>query len=86
MEKDSFTNHEIQLIKDDIFYLFSDGYIDQFGGENGRKFSSKAFRELLLSIHTKSMAEQRVILDENFDMWRGDLNQIDDVLVIGGRI
>ena len=86
VEKESFTNHEIQLIKGDVFYLFSDGYIDQFGGEAGRKFSSKAFRNLVLSMHSKSMAEQKVILEENFEIWRGEQNQIDDVLVIGGKV
>ena len=86
VEKESFTNHEIQLVKGDVFYLFSDGYIDQFGGPTGRKFSSKAFRNLVLSMHAKSMVEQELILGETFEKWHGDLNQIDDVLVIGGKV
>ena len=86
VEKESFTNHTIQLIKDDVFYLFSDGYIDQFGGVKESKFSSKAFRKLLLSVHEKTMPEQKTILEQNFNIWKGELNQIDDVLVIGGRI
>ncbi|MDA3892886.1 MAG: nitrate/nitrite transporter NrtS [Salinivirgaceae bacterium] len=85
-EKATFTNHEISLEKGDSFYIFSDGYMDQFGGDEGRKFSSKAFKELILSMQEKSMAEQRVILGENFKMWRGNHSQIDDVLVIGGKI
>jgi hypothetical protein len=85
-EKATFTNHEISLEKGDSFYIFSDGYMDQFGGDEGRKFSSKAFKELILSMQEKSMAEQRVILGETFKMWRGNHSQIDDVLVIGGKI
>jgi serine phosphatase RsbU (regulator of sigma subunit) len=86
VEKESFTNHTIQLKKDDVFYLFSDGYIDQFGGEKSNKFSSKAFRKLLLDIHKKTMAEQHAILEKTFMDWQGNNNQIDDVLVIGCKI
>ncbi len=86
VEKESFTNHTIQLEKDDMFYLFSDGYIDQFGGEKSNKFSSKAFRKLLLDIHKKTMTEQQAILEKTFIDWQGNNNQIDDVLVIGCKI
>jgi len=81
-----FTTHTIELQKDDTLYIFSDGYVDQFGGENGKKFKSKAFKDLLLSIQIKTMEEQRLHLDENFETWRGKLEQIDDVCVIGVRI
>lgn len=86
VEKGSFTNHKIELIKGDVFYIFSDGYMDQFGGDKGNKFSSKAFKQLVLEMHKNSMAEQLVLLEDNFENWRGQINQIDDVLVIGGRI
>ena len=81
-----YTTHSFDLEKGDTFYIFSDGYVDQFGGEKGKKFKSKAFRNLLLSIQDKTMEEQRVSIDEAFETWRGNLEQIDDVCVIGVRI
>ena len=77
---------EFDLQTGDCLYNSSDGYPDQFGGEDGRKFMSKKFKELLISIHRKPMAEQREILDKTFDDWRGTIEQIDDVIVIGVRI
>lgn len=82
----SFTMQEIELQKGDCLYNSSDGYPDQFGGKDGRKFMSKNFKELLLEVHHKPMAEQREILNTTFDKWRGDIEQIDDVIVIGVRI
>jgi len=84
-EKD-FTNHTLQLKKDDASYIFSDGYVDQFGGEAGGKFKSKRFKELLESIQDKTMQEQHEILDQTFTKWKGELNQIDDVIIIGLKI
>ena len=81
-----YTTHTFELEKGDSIYIFSDGYVDQFGGEKGKKFKSKAFRTLLLSIQDKAMEEQRVLIDEAFEAWRGNLEQIDDVCVIGVRI
>jgi serine phosphatase RsbU (regulator of sigma subunit) len=81
-----FTNHTIQLDKGDTIYIFSDGYIDQFGGERGKKFKTKAFKALLLSIQEKPMEEQQKMIDESFEKWKGNLEQIDDVCVIGLRI
>ncbi len=81
-----FTTHTIELQKDDTLYIFSDGYVDQFGGENGKKFKSKAFKDLLLSIQIKTMEEQRILLDNNFESWRGKIEQIDDVCIIGVKI
>ncbi len=81
-----YTTHNFDLEQGDSIYVFSDGYIDQFGGEKGKKFKSKAFRELLLSIQDKSMEAQNTILDEAFETWRGNLEQIDDVCVIGVRV
>lgn len=85
-EEQKFTNHELQLEKGDTVYVFSDGYADQFGGPKGKKFRYKNFRELLLSIQDKEMEEQRQILDTTIEDWKGNLEQIDDILVIGIRV
>ena len=85
-EKESFTNNEIDLEKGDTFYLFSDGYSDQFGGEDGQKFKSKNFKELLLEIYHKPMAEQREILNTKIDKWRGRWEQVDDIIILGIRV
>ena len=85
-EKESFTKHTVQLQSGDNIYTFSDGFVDQFGGESGRKFMSKPFKRLLLEIQSKSMAEQREILYKAFDDWRGEYPQIDDVIILGIRI
>lgn len=82
----AFTTHTVELQKGDAIYFFSDGYVDQFGGVKGKKFKSKAFKELLLSIQDKSMEDQKLVLDEQFENWRGRLEQIDDVCVIGVKI
>jgi serine phosphatase RsbU (regulator of sigma subunit)/Tfp pilus assembly protein PilF len=81
-----YTTHSFDLEAGDSIYIFSDGYVDQFGGEKGKKFKSNSFRELLLSIQHKAMEEQKTIIDESFESWRGDLEQIDDVCIIGVRI
>lgn len=85
-ELDSFTNHEIEVQKGDTIYIFSDGYVDQFGGEKGHKFKSKQFKELLLSIQKQSMLEQEMILDQTIDDWRGEFEQVDDIIIVGIRI
>jgi serine phosphatase RsbU (regulator of sigma subunit)/Flp pilus assembly protein TadD len=82
----TFTNQEIQLEKNDTLYMFSDGYVDQFGGPDNSKFKSKPFKELLLSIQSESMAEQQQILDHTIESWKGNTEQIDDILVVGIRI
>lgn len=81
-----FSKQEIQLEKGDVLYTFSDGYADQFGGPKGKKFMYKPFRELLLSIHQKPMDDQHNILMDTFENWRGSIEQIDDVCIIGVRI
>ena len=81
-----FVTHEVTLEKGDSFYTFSDGYADQFGGPKGKKFKSKTFKELLLSIQDKSLKDQCSFLDEAFVIWQGDLEQLDDVCVIGVRV
>jgi serine phosphatase RsbU (regulator of sigma subunit) len=78
-----FTNKELTLFKEDRLYLFSDGYADQFGGPRGKKMKYTRFRDLLLEHHNKPMKIQKELLDFVFEEWRGDLEQIDDVCVIG---
>ena len=78
-----FTKHEIQLQKGDTIYIFSDGYQDQSGGPRNKKFMKKQFRQLFLDIQGKSMQEQKEILDNTIEAWKGDLEQVDDILVIG---
>ncbi len=82
-KEQTYTNHEIQLLCKDRLYVFSDGYIDQFGGEENRKFLQKNFRELLIETRYMSIEEQgREVLDR-FIRWKGQYEQIDDVSVIG---
>lgn len=85
-KKDSFSNHDIKIQKNDALYMFSDGYIDQFGGHKQKKFMTKNFKELLLRINRKPMKEQGKILDQTLLEWMGDVEQIDDILVMGLRI
>jgi serine phosphatase RsbU (regulator of sigma subunit) len=81
-----YPTHTIELQKGDVIYTFSDGYADQFGGKKGKKFKAKALRELLLSIQDKSMEDQKIILDNAFENWKGDHDQVDDVCVIGVKV
>ena len=84
-DTNKFTNHELQLEKGDTIYVFSDGYCDQFGGPTGKKFKASALRQLLLSNQHLSMAEQRVLLHATIESWRGNHEQVDDILIIGTR-
>ena len=81
-----FTNHLVKLEKGDSIYLFTDGYADQFGGPNGKKFKYKKFQELLIEIQDNNMEEQKHILNYHFEQWKGALEQVDDILVIGIRV
>lgn len=81
-----FTLQTISLQKGDMIYFFSDGYGDQFGGPKGKKFKHKQLNELLFSISGKDLHTQKRLLDEVFEDWRGNLEQIDDVMVIGIRV
>lgn len=80
-----FKTQEFVLEEGDVLYTFSDGYVDQFGGKDKRKFMSKNFRELLLRIHQKTMAEQCEILNQTLLDWHGELDRVDDVVVMGYR-
>jgi len=81
-----FTTHEFELQKGDTIYIFSDGFADQFGGEKGKKFKKLNFKKLLLSVEDKPIAEHKRIIEETFDSWKGELEQIDDVCVMGVRV
>lgn len=86
IERGPFTNRSIKLEADDVLYLFSDGYPDQFGGPEGKKFKYRRFRHLLMSIHQLPMDEQYRKLEENINDWMGiKHDQIDDQMVIGIR-
>lgn len=82
----SFNSSKIQLQKNDLIYLFSDGYADQFGGPKGKKFKYQQLKLSLIQNHQKPMVEQRENLKSQFISWKGKLEQIDDVLVIGIRV
>jgi serine phosphatase RsbU (regulator of sigma subunit) len=82
----SFTNNEIDLQEGDCIYLFSDGYADQFGGPENKKFMSRRFEDLLLTIHKSPMEMQKDTLKRQLEEWRGKNEQVDDILVIGIRI
>ncbi len=81
-----YKNHVFELQKGDLIYVFSDGYADQFGGSKGKKFMYKQFRDTLIEIKDQSMLKQKEILDDKIESWRGDFEQVDDILVIGVRI
>jgi serine phosphatase RsbU (regulator of sigma subunit) len=83
---DDFTQQEIDLHPGDSLYLFSDGFADQFGGEKGKKFKYKPFKEFLIGMQNLSMKEQEHHISNTFDNWKGDLEQVDDVCVIGVKI
>jgi serine phosphatase RsbU (regulator of sigma subunit) len=81
-----FTNHKIQLSTGDALYIFSDGFADQFGGPKGKKFKYKQMRELMHEHYDKEMKVQKEIMLSAFHEWKGDMEQIDDVCVIGVRV
>ncbi|MDF1672288.1 MAG: tetratricopeptide repeat protein [Vicingaceae bacterium] len=81
-----YTTHPLELKEGDSLYIFSDGYADQFGGEKGKKLKTTNFKKLLLSIQTEPMEKQKQLIDEAFEKWKGNLEQLDDVCVIGVRI
>ncbi len=86
LDRGNFTNHDVELRKGDMCYIFTDGFADQFGGEQGKKFMVRKFHNLLLEISSLPIGEQEQRLNEVFDTWRGENEQVDDVLVIGIRV
>jgi serine phosphatase RsbU (regulator of sigma subunit) len=85
-DKIDFIGKEIQLQSNDQLYIFSDGYISQFGGEKGKKFNAKQFKEMLVEVSQLPMVIQQQMLEKRLVEWQGDIQQIDDILVIGVRI
>jgi len=85
-ESTPFTNHEIYLENNDVIYIVTDGYADQFGGETGKKMKSKNLKNYLLEISSTAISEQHVKLKTGFEKWKGDLEQIDDVTIVGIKI
>lgn len=82
----SFSSHSVDLQKGDVIYTFTDGMPDQFGGIKGKKFMYKKLKELLMDIANLPMSEQKEKLSESFQEWKGDMEQVDDVCVIGVKI
>jgi ligand-binding sensor domain-containing protein/serine phosphatase RsbU (regulator of sigma subunit) len=80
-----FTNHKLKIKKGDSVYLYSDGYSDQFGGDEGKKFKSANLKKLIMDIQDKNMEEQKTILENTFEKWRGNYEQIDDILIVGRK-
>lgn len=80
-----FNGHSIQMNEGDLIYIFSDGYQDQFGGDRGKKYRPAQLRETLVRISTETMEKQSELLNQEFENWQGDYEQVDDVCVIGVR-
>jgi len=85
-KKDPFTNHRINIKPGEVFYIFSDGFVDQFGGPDGKKYLSRNFRKFILDHHSRTMQEQKHLLLEEYQRWKGSCYQIDDILIVGFRI
>ncbi len=86
LKMQDFEKHEINYKEGDTFYIFSDGFADQFGGPDGKKFKYKPFKDLLIEIYEKPMEEQEQILDKVFEDWKGEQEQLDDVVILGFRL
>jgi ligand-binding sensor domain-containing protein/serine phosphatase RsbU (regulator of sigma subunit) len=82
----SYTNHSMKLEKGDTLYIFSDGYSDQFGGPDGKKFKINQFKTMLINLNAVPMHQQQLALEKSIVEWRGVLQQVDDMLVIGVRV
>ena len=85
-DKKPFTKHEVKLKKNDMLYIYSDGYQDQFGGEKGKKYMGAKFKKQLLKINKERTDKQLILLEEDFKSWTQNYEQIDDVCVMGVRI
>ncbi|HXD94054.1 MAG TPA: two-component regulator propeller domain-containing protein [Bacteroidia bacterium] len=81
-----YTNQTFKIEKEDVLYLFSDGYADQFGGDKGKKYKYHQMQQLLVKNNNKPMDVQKQLLNEEFEQWRGNLEQVDDVMIIGIKI
>ena len=79
----SFSNKEVALEENDAIYLFTDGYVDQIGGPGRKTFKTGKFKQVLKEIHHKSMKKQKSLLEKEHEAWRNDIEQIDDIMVMG---
>jgi serine phosphatase RsbU (regulator of sigma subunit) len=86
LENKEFETKEFQLSKGDTIYMFTDGYADQFGGPSGKKLKMNRMQSILDDINDRSMDEQHRVIKEYFDLWKGPMLQVDDILMIGVRI
>lgn len=85
-EDTAFESHKVELKKGDTFYLFTDGFSDQFGGIEGKKLTTKKFKEFIKGIANQAMYEQKALIKKFMDEWMGGNEQVDDILVIGVRV
>jgi serine phosphatase RsbU (regulator of sigma subunit) len=85
-KKDEFKLYILDVQKGDVLYLYTDGYADQFGGPKGKKFMYKRLNEKLISLSSLPLSEQYVQLKNTFNEWKGNLEQVDDVCVIGIKL
>lgn len=85
-DREPFTSKQVSLQKDDVIYMFSDGYVSQFGGETGGTFKSKQLKELLLSIQNRPLSAQKEIICERLKNWQGNYDQVDDILVMAFKV
>lgn len=86
MQMEPFTNQVIAYEDGDLFYMYSDGYSDQFGGVNGKKFMTRKFKELLQELAPKELGEQQLVIKSTFDNWKGEYAQVDDICVMGLKV
>ena len=84
--KTPFTRHEMEISANDSIYIYSDGYADQFGWRDDKKYNLRRFKELLMDIQNVPMKGQKVLLENAFNNWKGEVEQIDDILVMGMQI
>jgi len=85
-EQKNYTNHTVKLQKGDCIYISSDGYADQFGGPRGKKFMLNNFKQLIMEMHQRPLDSQKELLDSRFESWKGELDQVDDICVMGVKI
>jgi serine phosphatase RsbU (regulator of sigma subunit) len=86
IHSDSFALHSFEFNKGDMLYLFTDGYADQFGGEKGKKFKHRKLLELFRNVSNQPLKKQHEAIETRFNSWKGDLEQLDDVCVVGIRL
>jgi serine phosphatase RsbU (regulator of sigma subunit) len=85
-ERPLFSKNTIKVEKGDAIYIFSDGYMDQFGGPKGKKFKQQKFVDMLLSVQDLEMEEQKIHIQKTIEIWQGNTFQVDDILVIGVKV